>query len=181
MMGEENGNGNGNGDNGHPTFRFWETADGLLEEDEPDLDRTYVMEEYHLDCRGKKRLFRLDEYGHGPASFLSAWEVRRGKVPGLRFVMRYDESTEVPPYGEIREKIADRLAVRHVIRDPETQGWTPLNLVIRAQIGESDEYHALGPDLVIDDEDITWEELGNMLRSYAGWGVRIQITGAGEE
>ena len=177
----KDGNDNGNGDNGHPTFHFWEMTRELFDENESDLERDRVMEEYHLDCRGRKRLFRLQEYGRGPASFLSATEIRDGKALGLRFVMRYDESTEVPPYGEIRDKISDRLAIRHVVRDPKTNRWTNLNLVIRAQIGESDEEVTPGPDLVVDDTEITWEELGTMLRPYAGWGLRIRITDVGAE
>jgi hypothetical protein len=49
---------------------------------------------------------------------------------------------------------------------------------IRAQIDMRGEA-AAGPDLRVDGEVITWAELGTLLESYEGWGLRIEITEAG--
>jgi len=173
--------GDGNGDVGHRLFDFAEPSEFVREDLAPDEGTDSVMDDHHLDCRGNRRHFRLELYGGGPASFLSATELRDGEATGLRFVMQYDESTQAPPYGEIRKKIDARLAVRHVDRDPDTLEWTPLTTLIRAQIGSASDHEVPSPDLVIDDETVSWDELGAMLRAYEGFGVRIRITEPGDE
>jgi hypothetical protein len=135
-----------------------------------------VMEETHLDCQGRRRLFRLQIYGGGIATFLAATEVIDGDPAGMRLVLRYNEETEPPPYGEIREKIADRLSTRDIVRDPESGDRQVLNGLIRAQITCDLEGDVEVPLLIVDGEQITWEELGRLLMTYEGWGLHIKIT-----
>ncbi len=183
-MSSEGNNGNGgNGGNGHPIFHFWSVPRTSVEDDKDDLEedkQPEPMEEYHLDCRGKKRLFRIQQYGGGTARFLSAQEVRDDEHAGLRVVLQFNDETEPPPYWQLRKRIAQRLATRHVVRNPDTEQLEILNMLIRAQVSYADD-EATGPDLVIDDEVVSWEELGGLLRSYEGWGLRIQVIDAGEE
>lgn len=165
--GGQNGNGNGNGAS---VFHFWRD---LHEGEEGDVPER--MEEYHLDCRGKKRKFRLTNCGRGMASFLEAQELRQGEPGGLRLVVSYNEETQAPPYYELREKIAERLATRDLVRDPDTGRLEILNMKIHAQVGPSTDGSA-GPVLFVDDQEITWEELGHILQTYEGWGLRLQVT-----
>ena len=182
-MPDSSDNGNGNGGNGHPIFHFrglrgrsLQDKEEAAEDEAPPED----IEEYHLDCRGKKRLFRLQQYGGGVACFLSAREIRRDDHPGIRVVMQFNPETEPPPYYQLRRKLAERLATRHVVRNPDTDQHEILNMVVRAHVSFADE-DAAGPNLVIDDEVVSWEQLGRMLRPYEGWGLRLQLLDAVDE
>ena len=76
------------------------------------LPEPEAMDEYHLDGQGRKRLFRLRNYERGWGSFLEAQEVRKGQPTGWRFAIHYSTETDIPPWGEIREKVRQRLATR---------------------------------------------------------------------
>ncbi len=163
-MPKDNG---GNGDNGHGTFHFWKEV--LMKEAQEEEEGPTVMEEYHLDCQGRKRLFRLIDFRRGPHSFLRADEVPEG----LHFSVSYDESQEVAPWYRIRKKIAARLATRDIVRDPGSGRLEVLDMLVRAQVGPTDDDGL--PELVIDDEQLTWEQLGQILSTYEGWELHIRI------
>ena len=50
--------------------------------------------------------------------------------------------------------------------------WTPRGDVLRCII-EDDENG--DPVIHIDEQELTWEEFGGLLRTYAGWGMRIKF------
>jgi hypothetical protein len=134
-----------------------------------------LVDEY-LDCAGKKRQFRLRLYGEG--RFLEAVEVRRVDREGLRFVLPV-KAGEVPPWGEMRQRIRERLAQRHVVVDA-TGELQVLHSIIRGQLTDGDpEEEVLS--VVVDDLLISWEQLGQLLRQYSGFGLRLQIHEPGEE
>lgn len=143
-----------------------------MQDDEP-------MVNDYLDCQGNKRTFRLEAYAHG--LFIHAVEVREGGYPGLRFVLPVKPG-EVPPWGELRERIRSRLCQRDIV--PEDRGELEiLNQLVRAQIsdtGRSGERRDT-PILYVDDMELTWEDLGRALMTYSGWGLRLEIRNCGEE
>ncbi len=132
------------------------------------------MDESFLDAQGNKRRFRLEIYGGGPATFLSAWERRADGVPGLRFVERFDEDSQLPPYGELRDRVRAHLATRDTARDPDTGRRQILTGLLRAQLTCDDSFDHL-PAVLVDDEILSWEELGELLSTYEGFGLRIEI------
>jgi hypothetical protein len=139
-----------------------------------------VMDEVHIDCQGRKRRFRLQEYHRPIMSRIEATELLNGEPVGMRLVAHFNDDVQMPPYYEIRRRIADRLATRDLVRDPESGGLVDLTMRIRAQVrcGEGGEE---GPDLIIDGDVVAWAELGRLLNTYEGWGLRIEIEEAGEE
>lgn len=165
------------GDNFLKTLMALEAASDEVEGSrEGGGDYPEVMEEHHLDCQGRQRLFRLRIYGGGVATFLTATEIMEGDEKGMRLLMRFNEDTEPPPYGEIREKIEERLATRDLVRDPNSGNLVVLNGLIRAQITCDPDSGSEFPLFLIDGEEITWEEMGRLLMTYEGWGLRIKIT-----
>lgn len=133
------------------------------------------MTEDFFDAAGRKRTFELSAYANG--LFLEAAEVRHGERTGLRFVLPIKD---VEPWGELRDKVRDRLSQRDLVRN-ERGELHELHRVIRGQIDDRDRDATGLPVLLVDDLEVAWEELGRMLMSYSGWGVRIEIRGAGEE
>ncbi len=136
---------------------------------------TPMVDEYP-DCTGRKRRFRLELYAEG--LFLEAVELRDDDAPGLRFIMSV-KPDELPPYGQMRDHIRERLSQRDLVRDPRTGKLENIRRVIRAQVHSFDD--ETGLMLTVDDMQITWRELGQVLAPYSGWGLRIQICDCGEE
>ena len=141
----------------------------MASNDEPMID-TY------LDCTGRTRRFRLELVAEG--LFLEAVEDREDEVHGLRFIMAV-KPDEMPPYGAMRDHIRERLSQRDLVRDPKTRKLQNTRRTIRAQLHSSVE--DADPTLTIDDMQITWRELGQVLAPYGGSGLRIQICDCGDE
>lgn len=140
---------------------------------------TATMEDTYLDCRGERRHFRLEERLVPTGALLRAEEIRDGEPTGWSFELVHNPE-EVPPYAELRDRIRQRLATRDLVRDPDTGALEPLTQLVRAQIGVSNsETGKLF--LLVDGEEIEWTELGQMLMSYEGFGLRLEITEQGEE
>jgi hypothetical protein len=131
--------------------------------------------------QGGKRHFRLQEYHRSVLSCIDATELIDGEPIGTRLVEHFNDELQMPPYYEIRPRIAARLATRDLVRDPETGRLMDLNMRIRAQVHRGGESHGEGPALLIDGDVVTWAELGTLLNTYEGWGLRIEIKDAGEE
>ena len=157
----------------------WEgfTGTALLDS----ADAPQVMEEEHLDCQGRKRLFRLTEQFFGSFAFLQAEEIRKGQPTGWRFRVRYDPEREVPPYYQLRKRLDERLGTRDLVCDPDSKRLQVMNMLIRAQVGFTEDPSVEGPPVIVDGEIISWRKFGEILASYEGWGLRIQITEEGEE
>ena len=128
-----------------------------------------------FDCAGNKRVFRLATAA--TPGFFEGVELRRGEPVGLRFLLPI-ESGKAPPWGEMREKIRKRLSSRDLVRDEDGELHN-LNNIIRAQI--HDRTGDGMPTLVIDDEEIDWDELGAIIKIHSGWGLRIEICNIGDE
>jgi hypothetical protein len=139
-------------------------------------DRPAPKAEQHLDCLGNLRTFRLGTYAAG--TWLEALELRPDDTVGLRFVLPVPFDG-VPPYDELRKMIQTRLAQRSIARHP-TDGWQVLDQVIRGQLREGDD-EAIGPNVLVDDVELTWAELGQVLMGHVGFGVRVVITDEGQE
>ncbi len=141
-----------------------------------ELEPGESMIEEFTDCTGQIRRFKLEEYAGG--RLLDAIELRREDERGLRFVLPAGPDG-VAPWGEMRRRIRQRLAQRHVVRNAQGR-LEVLADVIRGQVDESGPDET-GPGLFVDDLRLTWEEIGELLSSNVGFGVRIEITDPGEE
>ncbi len=56
--------------------------------------------------------------------------------------------------------------------DERMGAWSPRGHVLRCRINDADDE---GVQLAIDEHALTLEDLGKMLRTYAGWGLRLTI------
>lgn len=71
---------------------------------------------------------------------------------------------EVPPWGEMRDKIREWLSQRDLVRDA-TGELHELDRPIRAQISDRDRPDREVPLLLVDDLEVSWEELGRLVVS----------------
>ena len=140
-----------------------------------------VILEQHLDAQGRKRLFRMTESHLPMGSKIEIEEIRDGEPTGWSFSAQFDPEVDVPPYGELRDRLAGRLAVRDIVRDPDTGLHAILDRLVRARIVAPLQADAVGPDVLVDGDRLTWEELGRAMTPYEGWGLRAELTEPGEE
>jgi hypothetical protein len=155
-----------------PVMALCQTPRMLQPPDESMIDE-------HLDCTGRMRRFRIETYAAG--NFLHAVELRPDGAPGLRFVLPVP-ADGTPPYGDIRDRIRERLSRRDLVQDADGN-LRILHKRIRGQLTEgSGEQQENGlPAMVVDDLVVSWEDIGRLLAPYIGWGIRIAITDCGEE
>lgn len=133
--------------------------------------------EEYLDCTGRTRIFEVGLLSHG--AFLHAVEVREGVPSGMRLVLPVKPG-EVPPYGELRTRLRKRLAERSLVRDARGV----LHLLqdsLRGQLAEGAAEEEGSPRVLVDDMELTWEELGRLLAPHVGFGLRLSVHDAGEE
>ncbi len=126
------------------------------------------VEEF-LDCAGKRRRFVLQVYADG--RFLEARELLAGDVPGARLSLAVRRG-EVPPWGEVRKRIRERLSRRDLARAENGE----IVLVadgLRGQLTWSSEEEGLA--LIVDDMILSCRDDGLLLASYEGFDVRLEI------
>ena len=135
-----------------------------------------VVEEY-LDCTGAVRRFRLMIYAAG--LFLDAREILGGEPIGLRFVERVGDDPGIA-FGKIRDRIRERLAQRDVVRDARTGELSLLRDRLMGQIDSFDR-SGDGPSVLVDDLELTWAEVGELLAPFEGFHVELFIRDVGGE
>ncbi len=160
-----------------PTQRFGERfMDTMAALDEVNVPGRGGQNETFLDACGQKRRFLVEVFGGGASTFLSAREQRPDGGPGMRLSQRFDESLEQPPHGALRDKIRARLATRDLARDPDNGALQLLTGDIRAQLSCDPAAPDDLPAVLIDDQMISWEDLGRLLSMYEGFGLQIRVT-----
>jgi hypothetical protein len=159
-----------------PTLRFGDdTLEVMAALDEVNQPARGSFEETHLDARGVKRRFRLALYGGGEATFLSAVELRADDALGLRLIERFDEVRGQPPFAALRARIRARLATRDLARDPDNGRLQLLTGSLRAQLTVDPTAPEGPPAVLVDDELISWSDLGELLSAYEGFGLRLEL------
>jgi hypothetical protein len=151
---------------------YWDVLAAL---DEVTQAARESREETFLDARGQKRRFLVQVHGGGTLTFLSAWEQRPDGEPGMRLLERFDEGCEVPPYARLRDRVRERLATRDLARDPDSGALQLLTGSIRAQLTTDPDAPDDLPAVLIDDELLSWDDLGRLLSTYEGFGLRIRV------
>lgn len=134
------------------------------------MDDESMIDEY-VDGASIVRTFRLSVYAGG--QFLEAVERRNGVWSGLRFGLPIPAG-EAPPWGEMRRRIRAWLARRDVARHPHSGRLELLTDSLRGQIQTCPDAGD-GPSILVDDLELRWVDLGQVLATYEGWHVRIEI------
>jgi len=158
--------------------RRWDDRflDTLAAQDGVGGDGREVIEEYHLDCQGSKRLFRLEVLGAGPEAFACATEIRDAAPTGVKLRRRFHEGVAPVPWGDLRAAIDERLATRDLVRDPDGGGLQVLCGRLRLQLVADPADPDGPPAVLVDDERLSWEALGRLLSAYEGWSLDVRIT-----
>jgi hypothetical protein len=133
------------------------------------------------DCAGELHEFHFRINLFGPGVAIDAFELRNGDPAGYQFqIIGEPEEDLLVLLGRLIQKMRRALAIKHL-----THGKYGLEIAdhrtVRAKIEADIDQDDRVPLLIIDGEDITWNEFGHMLMSFEGWQFKMAIADKSEE
>ena len=132
------------------------------------------------DCAGEKHEFHFRIRLLGNVMALDAFELKAGVPGGYQFqILGEPDDEPLPLLGRLIERIRRSLSIRYLVRSENGTHIADQTVCGRIESDES-ESHRL-PLLVIDGQDVSWDEFGRMLMSFEGWQLRVAIRDRSEE
>lgn len=143
---------------------------------------------------GKRYLVRLDEVKITREGEVAVVEYREPDVPTTRLqigpeITSMTDAEIVELFNDTLRAMA-QLAAQHphaVVEVPlgspqieyhaQAEQWTPRGTVLRCLINDDEDGHAV---VEIDNQELGMEEFSRLLRTYAGWGMRIEFVAEDE-
>ena len=132
------------------------------------------------DCAGEKHEFHFGIRLLGHLMALDAFELKAGVPGGYQFeILGEPDGEPWPLLGSLVERMRRSLSVRYL--ESSEDGVRIADQTVCGRI----EWDASGdgrvPLLVIDGQDVSWDEFGRMLMSFEGWQFRVALCDRSEE
>lgn len=132
-------------------------------------DTENVDHEFHFTVRHLGDRIEIDSF-----------EIKEGHKGGYEFSLIGNIEDDIfKLFGNLFERMRRALGRKHVEWNNTTNYWQIFEEdVIRARISsdlENDENYGHPPLIVIDGKEITWQDLGRMLKAYEGFNFKLQI------
>jgi hypothetical protein len=132
------------------------------------------------DCNGEVHEFHFRTHLFGPGVALDGFELRDGHPAGYWFqVIGKPEDDLLVLLGRLIERIRRSLSTRHLTK--ERLGLQIADREVRGRIEWDDAHDGRVPILIIDGQEITWEDFGRMVMSFEGWHFQLKIHDKSEE
>lgn len=132
------------------------------------------------DCAGERHEFHFRTRLLGSMLALDAFELKGGNPAGYQFQILGDaEADPMVLLAQLVERMRRSLSVKHLRQDK--LGPQIAKQCVRARIEWDDAHEGQQPLLVIDGQEVSWEEFGRMLMSFEGWQFRMDIGDRSEE
>lgn len=133
-----------------------------------------------IDCSGQTHQFHFQTRLLGDIVSLDAFELRQGNPGGYQFQVVGDSEGDLfALLGGLIEKIRRALSIKHIAED--RHGLQIVDQTVRGRIDwdETEADHA--PLVVVDGQEIRWDDLGRMLMAFEGWQFRLELIDRSEE
>lgn len=134
------------------------------------------------DCTGEEHQFHFVTRLLGNMVTLEAFEVQDGDRSGYQFQIIGDPDANMfTLLGLMVGRIRKALSVKHIKDAGDGHGLQIADMVVRGRIesGNSDGFPV--PSIVVDGQEISWEDFGRMMSSYEGWQFKLEIRDRSEE
>lgn len=133
-----------------------------------------------IDCSGQTHQFHFQTRLLGNIVSLEAFELRHGSPGGYQFQVVGDSEDDLfALLGRLIEKIRRSLAIRHIAEDGH--GLQIVDQTVRGRIDWDATEDDRVPVVVVDGQEIRWEELGRMLMTFEGWQFRLELFDRSDE
>jgi len=132
------------------------------------------------DCTGERHEFHFRMQLLGSMVALDAFELAAGAPGGYQFqVLGKPEDETLSLLGRLIERMRRCLSIKHLERGEH--GTQIANQTVCGRIEWDESEDGRVPLLVIDGQEVSWDEFGRMLMSFEGWQFRVAICDRSEE
>jgi hypothetical protein len=132
------------------------------------------------DCAGRRHEFHFRMRLLGSIAALDAFELTAGGPGGYQFqILGKPDDEPLSLLGRLIERMRRSLSVKHLVRSD--QGTQIAHQTVCGRIEWDDSEDGRVPLLVIDGQEVSWDELGRMVMSFEGWQFRLAICDRSEE
>lgn len=133
------------------------------------------------DSAGKSHQFHFQTRLLGGIVSLEAFELLDGNPGGYQFQLVGDPEDDLfALLGRLIQKIRRALSVKH-LKETDGHGLQIAEQTVRGRIQWDDSEDGRVPLLVVDGQEISWEDLGQMLMSFEGWQFKLEILDPSDE
>jgi hypothetical protein len=132
------------------------------------------------DCAGERHEFHFRMRLLGSMAVLDAFELTAGAPGGYQFqILGKSDDEPLSLLGRLIERMRRSLSVKHLVRSEHGTQIADRTVCGRIEWDESEDGRV--PLLVIDGQEVSWDEFGRMLMSFEGWQFRVAIRDRSEE
>jgi hypothetical protein len=133
-----------------------------------------------VDCAGERHEFHFRMRLLGSMMALDAFEVEVGVPRGYQFqILGEPEDEPLSLLARLVARMRRSLSLKHLV--PSEHGTEIADQTVCGRIEWDESAEGRVPLLVIDGQEVSWEELGRMLMSFEGWQFRLEIRDRSEE
>jgi len=134
------------------------------------------------DCDGVLHQFHFVTRLLGAIVTLDAFELKDGQPAGYEFEMIGNPEEDLfALLGRMVSKIRKALSVKHVIDRGDGHGLQIADTTVRGRIDCDLSEAESKPMVVVDGQEISWEEFGDMISAYEGWQFKLEIVDRSDE
>ena len=134
-----------------------------------------------VDAAGFEHRFHFRVHLLGDRVALDAFELVDGAPGGYEFqIIDAPDADLFELMGMMVARMRRTLAQRH-LRVENGMGLQIIDSLVRGRFTWDESEDRKVPMLVIDGEEVSWEEFGRMLSGYEGWQFRLEIRDKSEE
>jgi hypothetical protein len=132
------------------------------------------------DCAGEQHEFQFRIRLLGDVMALEAFELKAGVPGGYQFeILGNPDDDPLPLLGRLIERMRRSLSVRYLESSEDGSHIADQTVCGRIECDASGGSRV--PLLVIDGQDVSWDEFGRMLMSFEGWQFRVAIRDRSED
>lgn len=132
------------------------------------------------DCAGEQHEFHFRTRLLGHVMALEAFELKAGVPGGYQFeVVGEPDGEPLSLLGNLIERMRRSLSVRYL--ESSEGGVRIADQMVCGRIEWDESGDGRTPLLVIDGQDISWDEFGRMLMGFEGWQFRLAIRDRSED
>jgi hypothetical protein len=132
------------------------------------------------DCAGEQHEFHFRTRLLGEVMLLEAFELKAGVPNGYQFeVVGEPDGDALSLLGSLIKRMRRSLSVRYL--ESSDDGARIADQMVCGRIEWDESGDGRAPLLVIDGQDVSWDEFGRMLMSFEGWQFRLAIRDRSED
>jgi len=132
------------------------------------------------DCAGERHEFHFRIRLLGSMAALDAFELKSGAPAGYQFqILGKPDDEPLLLLSNLIKRIRRSLSVRHLV--PSEHGMQIADQTVCGRIEWDESEDGRVPLLVIDGQEVPWNEFGRMLMTFEGWQLRVTIRDRSEE